>query len=184
MQHIAACMGPLSAHCSLPELQALLSAFPLAKPAEEATRRLGQALALGSIAAHAPARYAVQAARQKVIGSVGAAVHGEWWCRSAAYVQICHQPRKQLLASECPICHELAWLRKSSRGQQGASWGLYTCPDTAEPTASRLLSLQKAIAPPSCPCSRSLLGALHGLLIVPLHSRSPAQASLLQSMQA
>ena len=58
MQHIAACMGPLSAHCSLPELQALLAAFPLAKPAEEATRRLGQALALGSIAAHAPARYA------------------------------------------------------------------------------------------------------------------------------
>ena len=56
MQHIAACTGPLAAHCTLPELQALLAAFPLARPAEEATRRLGQALALGSIVAHAPAR--------------------------------------------------------------------------------------------------------------------------------
>ena len=32
MQHIAACMGPLSAHCSLPELQAIWSILSAATP--------------------------------------------------------------------------------------------------------------------------------------------------------
>ena len=55
-QHLAACMGPFAAHCTLQELQALLAAFPLARPDGEASRRQGQALALGSIASYAPAR--------------------------------------------------------------------------------------------------------------------------------
>ena len=53
---LASCMGPWAAHCQLAELQTLLQSCPLAQPEADATRRLGQALTLGSVASCAPAR--------------------------------------------------------------------------------------------------------------------------------